>query len=97
MAERNGGRNQDGRVEMLGVLVGLGLALFVAFFGSLIVLGIAALAGSAGLGAAATVLGAVADVGLLLSLAIAVAMLAGVLVWFVLTLYRAGRAAARRE
>ncbi|HEY8490182.1 MAG TPA: hypothetical protein VIO14_04235 [Dehalococcoidia bacterium] len=94
MSERRNGREAGGpeeaRVEALGVLVLLGIALFFVFFGSLILMGVAAAAGWSALGLAA-------DVGLLLALVLGAGLVLGTVAWFGVTVARLGRDALRRR
>jgi hypothetical protein len=76
---------------MLGILVVLGIGLFIVFFGSLLLLVLAAAAGSWGLGPVDAALGGAADVGLVLALGMAAALLVGAVVWFGVTLLRIAR------
>lgn len=93
----NGASPEGPRVDALGLLVLLGIALFIVFFGSLALMGLAAGAGAAGAGGVESVLGFLADAGLLVSLALAAALLVGVLVWFTGTVVRLAIRAARKE
>lgn len=94
MSERRNGREAGGpaeaRVEALGVLVLAGIVLFFVFFGSLILMGVAAALDW-------TVLGVAADAGLLLALALGAGLVLGTVAWFGVTVARLGRDALRRR